>query len=149
MSRGYAIRHVSDGDWGAAQDFIPTQDTITKVSLYLRKFGRNSFNLTVKLRKDNVQGDLLDSKVFTPNEISSSWQWLSVDFVNITVEPDTRYFIVVPPEPDYIKDSFGYEWGYAFGDQYDGGSFWFTRDGGTLWRDLPTRYEFTFKTYGI
>jgi hypothetical protein len=34
------------------------------------------------------------------------------------------------------------------GNQYDQGSFWFTRDGGGLWRDLATMYEFTFKTCG-
>jgi len=48
-----------------------------------------------------------------------------------------------------VTSSFGYEWGYAFGDQYPDGAFWFTRDGGVLWRDLPTTYEFAFKTYGI
>lgn len=62
--------------------------------------------------------------------------------------PNTDYFIVCPPAPSGITISFGYEWGYAFGNQYDDGAFWFTRDGGGLWRDLPTMYEFCFKTYG-
>jgi len=38
---------------------------------------------------------------------------------------------------------------YEFGDQYDGGAFWFTRDNGGLWRDLPTMNEFVFRTYGF
>jgi len=37
----------------------------------------------------------------------------------------------------------------AIGDQYAEGAFWFTRDGGALWRDLPTMYEFAFRTYGF
>ena len=58
-----------------------------------------------------------------------------------------EYFIVLPPAPSGVTTSFGYEWGYAFGDQYDRGSFWFTRNGGELWRDLPTMYDFVFRTY--
>lgn len=64
------------------------------------------------------------------------------------MQPGTDYLIVCPPAPSGVTTSFGYEWGYAWGDQYQPGSFWFTRDGGGLWRDLPTMYEFTFRTYG-
>jgi hypothetical protein len=71
-----------------------------------------------------------------------------VNFNDTTVQNDTDYFIVIPPAPSGVTTSFGYEWGYAFGNQYDDGSFWFTRDGGGLWRDLPTMYEFAFRTYG-
>jgi peptidase C10-like protein len=148
FNRGFPIRHTWDGDWGAAQNFTPTLENVTGAEIYLRKFGTPEFNLIVELRSNHPQGSLLDSLMFTPEEIASSWQWLPLDFVNLTVEPDTNLFIVLPPAPSNITTSFGYEWGYAFGNQYDGGSFWFTRDGGGLWRDLPTMYEFTFKTYG-
>ena len=63
--------------------------------------------------------------------------------------PGTSYFVVLPPAPSGITTSFGYEWAYAFGNQYDDGAFWFTRNGGVLWRDLPAMYEFAFKTYGL
>ena len=59
------------------------------------------------------------------------------------------YCIVLPPAPSGVSTSFGYEWGYAFGDPYVDGAFWFTRDGGGLWRDLPDTYEFCFRTYGL
>ena len=148
FDRGFPIRHAVDGDWAGAQNFTPSVSTITKVCLYARVFGTPEFDLTVELREDGPQGTLLDSVSFSPGEVPSSWTWLEVDFSDVTVQPDTDYFIVCPPAPSGVTTSFGYEWGYAFGNQYDDGSFWFTRDGGGLWRDLPTMYEFCFKTYG-
>ena len=92
---------------------------------------------------------MLYTVIFSTGDVPNSWTWFEVDFSDITVDSGTDYFIVIPPAPSGITDSFGYEWGYAFGDQYSEGSFWFTRDGGNLWRDLPSMYEFTFRTYGI
>ncbi len=148
FDRGFPIRHAVDGDWAGAQSFMPTTNIITKVDVYLRKFGTPEFNLTVELRKDSPEGTVVDSISYTPAELSSDWEWFTVDFQNHSVEDATQYFIVCPPAPSGVTSSFGYEWGYAFGDQYPDGSFWFTRDGGNLWRDLPTMYEFSFRTHG-
>ena len=147
--RGFPIRHAIDGDWAGAQNFTPTLDTLTKSEIYLRKFGTPEFNLTVELRENDPQGNLIDALVFTPEETPSSWEWFELDFSYVEVQPDTDYFIVLPSAPTGVTTSFGYEWGYAFGDQYPNGSFWFTRDGGGLWRDLPSMYEFAIRTYGF
>jgi len=147
-NRGFPIRHTWDGEWGAAQNFTATLNTLTSAEIYLRKFGTPEFNLTVELRMNHPEGTLLDTLTFTPEELLSSWQWLTLNFNDITFDPDTNIFIVLPPAPSTVSTSYGYEWGYSFGDQYQPGSFWFTRDGGILWRDLPTMYEFVFRTYG-
>jgi len=146
--RGFPIRHAIDGDWAAAQDFTPILGMISSVDLWLRVFGSPEFDLTVELREDDPQGTLLDTVVFTPGEVPSSWGWFHVDFADVVVESGVDYFIVIPPAPSGVTTSFGYEWGYAIGNPYSGGSFWFTRDGGSLWRDLPDSYEFAFRTYG-
>jgi hypothetical protein len=148
FDRGLPVRHAVDGDWAAAQSFLPTLNTLTKTEIYLRKFGNPEFNLTVELRTGDPQGTLIDTLTFTPTEVPSDWGWMSFDFTDTQITSGTDYFIVCPPAPSGVTTSFGYEWGYAFGDQYPGGAFWFTRDGGSLWRDLPTMYDFTFKTYG-
>jgi len=147
-NRGFPIRHAADGDWGGAQNFTPTLTYLTKNEIYLRKFGTPEFNLTVELREDSINGPLLDTLVFTAEEVPGSWTWFELDFTDVTVTPGVDYFIKCPPAPSGVTTSFGYEWGYAFGNQYDDGAFWFTRDGGNLWRDLPTMYEFVFRTYG-
>jgi len=148
-NRGFPIRYAADGSWGGAQSFTPTVDILTRVELYIRTFGTPSFDLTVEIHKDAVDGPLVETLGYTPAEVGTSWGWLDVDFTDDSVVYGTKYFIVVPPPEINPGNSFGYEWGYAFGDQYPNGAFWFTRDGGGLWRDLPTMYEFTFKTYGI
>jgi len=148
FDRGFPIRHATDGDWGGAQSFIPTTSVISSVDIYLRMFGTPSFDLTVELREDDPEGTLIDTVTIPSGSVPTSWTWLNIDFEDTAVESGTDYFIVLPPAPSGTSTSFGYEWGYAFGNQYDDGSFWFTRDGGDLWRDLPTMYEFSFKTYG-
>jgi len=149
FDRGLPIRHAIDGDWAGAQSFKPNFDTLSRVTLYTRKFGTPEFNLTVELRENAVNGLLLDAVMFNPSEVPSGWGWLNVDFSNVNVDVNTTYFIATQPAPSGVTTSFGYEWGYAYGDHYADGSFWFTRDGGGLWRDIPNSYEFTFKTYGL
>jgi len=147
-NRGFPIRHSLDGDWAGAQNFTPTLNMLTYCEITLRKFGTPEFNLTVELREGHPQGTLLDTLTFIPDNILSSWFELELEFEDIAVEPNTNLFIVIPPAPSGLTTSFGYEWGYAFGNQYNDGAFWFTRDGGGLWRDLPTMYDFVFRTYG-
>ena len=147
--RGFPIRRTLDGEWGAAQSFTPTMTAISGAEVYLRAFGTPEFDLTVELREDSPTGTLLDTIVFTPGEVGTSYSWLWCDFADEPVTPGTSYFVVIPPAPSGITTSFGYEWAYAFGNQYDDGAFWFTRNGGVLWRDLPAMYEFAFKTYGL
>ena len=148
QDRGFPIRHAVDGDWAGAQNFTPTYNTLAYTEIYLRKFGTPEFNLTVELRENHPQGNLIDTLTFTPEEVPSSWEWFQLNFDDTSIEPDTNLFIVIPPAPSGVTTSFGYEWGYAFGNQYDYGAFWFTRDGGGLWLDLPTMYEFSFRTFG-
>ena len=154
FDRGFPIRHAVDGDWGGAQSFSPTSfleplSYFTRAELYLRKFGAPEFDLTVELRTGSPEGNLLETVVIPKDDVPSTWTWFSVDFDYVDLDPGTDYFIVLPPAPIGVTTSFGYEWGYAFGDQYAGGSFWFTRDGGDLWRALPTMYEMAFKIYAM
>ena len=147
--RGFPIRYAADGAWGGAQSFIPTTSVMTRAEIYLRKFGTPTFDLVVEIHQGAVDGPLLDTLIYTPAEVPSTWDYFEIDFVDTAVTPDATYFIVIPPPETDPGNSFGYELGYAFGNQYDDGAFWFTRDGGGLWRDLPDTYEFTFRTYGI
>ena len=148
FDRGFPIRHAIDGDWAAAQSFIPTLDTLTSVDIHIRKFGTPEFNLTLEVREDSPDGTVIESFEYHPELFDGNWHWLNLDIEDIENTSGTDYFIVCQPAPSGVTTSFGYEWGYAFGNQYDDGAFWFTRDGGGLWRDLPEVYEFVFRTYG-
>jgi len=146
--RPFLVRHASDGDWGGAQNFTPTLETLTKVELYMKKLGTPDFDLTVELREDSIDGTLLDTITMNPGDFSSDWEWIELDFDDISVTPDTEYFVVLNPPPTGLTTTFGYGWGYALGDMYDDGSLWFTRTSGSFWLDLPSMYDYTFRTYG-
>jgi len=146
--RGFPIRHAIDGDWAGATDFTQTLGVVSSIDLWIRVFGTPEFDLTVELRSGSPDGVLIDSVVFNPGSVPSSWNWLHVDFADTVVGSGVDYFITIPPAPSGVTTSFGYEWGYEIGNPYSGGAFWFTRDGGGLWRDLPDNYEFSFRTYG-
>lgn len=148
FNRGFPIRHAVDGDWAGAQNFSSTKNVISSAKLFLRKFGTPEFNLSVQLRENSVNGSIIESESYTPDEIQSTWDWVEFDFTDVVTSPEIDYFIIIPSAPSGVESSFGYEWGYAIGNLYADGSFWFTRDGGTLWRDLPAMYEFSFRTYG-
>jgi len=149
FNRGFPIRKASDGKWSAAQDFSISTKILDQIEILIRKFGSPEFDLIIQLRKNCINGTLLDQLYFSSDNISSSWSWLNLNFTNCQINDNESYFIVCSPPPSSVSTSFGYEWGYRFGNSYDEGSFWFTRDGGMLWRDLPELYEFAFKVYSF
>lgn len=147
--RGFPIRYSPDGDWCASQDFTSNLDTLTDISIYMRKFGVPEFNLNLELRKNHPTGELIDIITLKPEQIPEKWSWVELDFEDISITAGAKYFIVCSaPKNSDIRTSFGYQWGYSCGDIYDNGSFWFSRNGGKIWRDLPDKYDYCFRTYG-
>ena len=147
FNRGFPIRQALDGDWAGAQNFQSTFNNLTKCEIYIRKFGNPDFNLTIEIRETSIEGFILKKYIYSSEEISSNWSWVEFDISTINFDSEKEYFIICPSSSKKILNSFGYEWGYAFGNQYDNGTFWFTRDGGNLWRDLLSKYEFCFKIF--
>jgi len=145
--RGFPIRCTLDGNWGGGQCFNSTFDLLTSFEIYIRKFGSPEFNISIELREGSIQGTLIDSFKFKPEDITDNWDWYFLNLNLQSINTGLDYFIIIAP-PGEVSTSNGYEWGYAFGNQYDDGSFWFTRDGGNLWRDLPTMYDFMFRVFG-
>jgi uncharacterized repeat protein (TIGR01451 family) len=148
FDRGFPIRHAADGNWGTAQSFISPVTTIDRFNIYIRKFGTPEFDLVVELRENDPLGTIIETNSFSPSSISSCWTWQDIGFTDTVIVPGTEYFIVIPPAPSGVTTSYGYEWGYGLGDLYADGSFWFTRDGGVVWHDLPGMYDFCFVMYG-
>jgi parallel beta-helix repeat protein len=147
--RGFPIRHATDGDWGAAQNFTLNHDILSRAKIYLRKFGTPEFNLTIQIREETPEDGLFYIITFQPDEISTDWQWVDIEFKDLIIDHNKNYIIVVPPAPSNVSTSFGYEWGYAFGDIFKLGAFWFTRNSGSLWRALPSTYDFAFRAFGL
>jgi len=144
---GYPINYTSDGIWGCAQSFKPSVETLTRAEVYLRKVGDVSFNLSIELRESSPDGPILDEATFTPENISSSWEWLEIDFNDTNVSISQDYFIVIVPDSSNPVNSFPYEWGYANSDVNPNSSFYNTSDGGLTW-NLNNSFDLCMKTYG-
>ena len=148
FNRGFPIRNTEFGNWAGAQTFTPTLTALSSVDIYIRKFGFPEYDLTVEIHENNPNGPLLDILTIPSEDLSGNWQWVPLDFDDISFKTDMIYCIKLPSPPYITRTSFGYEWGYSFENQYIDGAFWFTRDGGELWRELTEKYDFMFITYG-
>jgi len=149
--RGLPIRYAADGSWAGAQNFKQTGDTLSQIDLLIRKMkpyagiGGVEWDLTVEIRKDSIDGEMLASETISKESIQFDWTWINVDFDDIEVHQDDMYFIVIPP-PTNVETTFGYEWGYSQTDKYDDGCFYYTIDSGENW--LPIHdWDLCFKTY--
>ena len=80
----------------AAQEFKPTEDKLTAVALsFFKSNPPTGLEITVSIR-DDLNGSDLTAKTLDADEanIKSSETWVLFDFTDITVTPETTYFIV-------------------------------------------------------
>jgi len=147
-NRGYPIRQQWDGRWGAAQSFVPTLDTISMLELYIRVLGPAEFDLVIELREGHPEGDLIDTLILTPGDLTSQFQWITFDCVDTVVVPGVEYFIVLTPPPTSVTTMFGYDWAFSFENEYDFGNVWTTRNFTPFWNEFNDIFEFAFRTYG-
>jgi hypothetical protein len=137
-------------EWCLAQGFIPTKQSLSKVSLIIGKFGNPPANskITVSIR-NSLDSDPLTSKQINMDTISTSK--VIFDFPDINVIPGNEYFIVCNIDK---HDPFNaYYWFYTINDKYENGDSWFSLD---CWHwfyidDVVqfTGADFGFTTYWI
>lgn len=106
--------------------------------------------ITVSIRKELYGNDLTSTYVnkdFFPKDIL---RWVEFNFLDIEVEIDETYYIVLRAEGGDEKDF--YNWRYVFdewiGDYYKNGEAYFSDDAGVSWESADPIVDFTFKTYG-
>ena len=79
-------------------------------------------------------------------EIQSTLNWIVFDFDDISVTPDSTYYIIIRTNGGNNFDA--YEWGFGYYNPYNRGSFWRSINSGSSWTEY-TYYDFCLKTYGI
>jgi hypothetical protein len=128
-----------------AQSFIPTQDTLTNVQLYINKLG-NPDKLKISIRKE-LEGKDITSIVKLADEFpDDKAKWIKFDFPDIEVNAGTIYYIVWTPGEVSDEQNIFY-WLFGENNRYPYGGPW----EGFPWREFnPSQYEdidFCFKTY--
>jgi hypothetical protein len=131
-----------------AQSFTPTKDKLTAVSIAMFKYGTppEPVHITVSIR-DNLTGlDLVNKTIDTSVvTIGNKAKWVLFDFEDITVTPDSTYFIICSGNAG--DDTNGYCWLFSNNDTYTNGEAWMkVTNWGTL-EHAGYGADFCFKTY--
>jgi hypothetical protein len=134
-----------------AQSFTPTKDKLTAVSLYLFGAGTppDKVNITVSIR-DNLTGSDLATKTIDTSVVPiTSATWILFDFEDISVTPESKYFIVCSGDAGNANNA--YCWLFSSEDLYARGEAWHKATVGSSWIQWPSGStspaDFCFKTY--
>lgn len=127
------------------QSFKPTLNVLTRIEVFGFRNESPPSNLKISIRS-SLEGDDLTSITISPSEINLDMPggWIEADFPNISVIPESTYFIVWSPTSSAeIKPYFW--WCY---DQRNPGDDPYDR-GNQYLLDQPQDWaDFCFKTYG-
>ena len=140
---------VLSGTYSWAQSFKPTLGTLTRIELFLSKWGEQEHDdIQVHIRK-SLTGSNLASGSIAPYQVKTgTFDWIEVDFEDITVTSGLTYYIICettggyPADPDY-----SYSWGCSESDVYSDGDGWLGTGGS--WNKWSPLMDMCFKTYGI
>jgi hypothetical protein len=130
-----------------AQSFTPSQNTISKISLYLFRQG-DPPGLTVSIR-DNLNNGDLTSAYILGSDLRDELKgvWFEFDLPEIDVTPGQTYYIIWTGD----KNEAGNSIYWLFGDDnpYPNGMTWFNQ--GYIWEEyeIPdsNNGDFCFKTF--
>ena len=127
-----------------AQSFKPTLGTLTKIELLINKKGNPTTDLILSIRSTNTGPDLT-TITKTPSEIPTTLTWIEFNLNDISITPESTYYIVM--RTDGGNNFNAYEWGFGYYNPYSRGSFWRSLNFGSSWTEF-TYYDFCFKTFG-
>jgi len=128
-----------------AQSFKPSLAKLTKIYLYLFRFGLDGSTITVSIR-ENLDGPDLVSKSISSNDINpeKQWVWVEFDFNDLKVKIDSTYYIVVVSNDDDLDEYVG--WGWHGGNPYTRGNAYIRFE--TLDWEEDLNKDYCFQTYG-
>ncbi len=154
-----------------AQSFIPTKDVLTRVELFIGKNSTATYPLAVSIREELTEDDLTVINIDPSQVPTEDYDWVEIDFDDITVTTGLTYYVVALTEN--VTDNF-YAWGANnISESYPDGCAWVSIDEGDTWtnesasssypntaeafsnqgaqpifEDVVT-WDMCFKTYGI
>lgn len=141
-------------EWFAAQEFIPTVGTLTKIELFVSKMGMPAGEVTFQICKNKVNGTVIMETVITQDEVPyyPNYEWLTIDLEQLQVDTIEQYYIVLKNATGSDTHNF-IQWGWCdsypdgAGGPYDGGWFYFLDEYGLKWSPIRD-WDYTFKIYG-
>ncbi|OYT28832.1 hypothetical protein B6U98_03970 [Thermoplasmatales archaeon ex4572_165] len=143
------VQNDIDGGYGRwsgmfAQSFIPLENTLSQVSLFVIKKGEPG-NIKVSIRKELEDEDLIVTEVSSGGISDERYNWITFDFSDIDIISGETYYITWTPF-DSDSENVVY-WGIAADNPYSNGCAWQTYPWGIF---NPIEYpnpDFCFKTF--
>ncbi len=146
---GYGFR-IRSPFYICAQEFKPTKDKLTAVALQMFKFNDPpaGLEITVSIR-ETLNGTDLTSKSINADKIKLL-KWYLFDFEDISVTPETSYYIICSGGGGDINNA--YAWLFGINNTYERGIAYSSDDEGVTWHDLEDwggwkEVDFCFITY--
>ncbi len=129
-----------------AQSFQPELPKLTRIELYLLKYGNISSDLTLFIKDAITGGTVLTQAVVSKHEIPENESvWILFDVEDIDVEADTSYYIVLKTASG-DEDRY-YQWYGTNLNGYNNGLKYISNDSGVIWKQFSSA-DCAFRTYG-
>jgi len=153
ISNGYDAIYANN--WSAQSFKIDSTTNYMKVDLLLSKFGSPDLDISLNVRIETDDSNKPSGTLVHPNAtatissaISTSQEWMTVNFTPFAMTSGTVYWIKVTP--DTMGGSYAnyYKWhssGIA-GSMYSNGDLAYTTNGGVSWT-IYTNEDLCFKIY--
>jgi len=114
-----------------AQSFIPTKEVLTRVELFIGKNSTATYPLAVSIREELAEDDLTVIDIDPSQVPTETYDWVEIDFDDITVTTGLTYYVVALTEN--VTDNY-YAWGANnISESYPDGCAWFSIDEGDTW----------------
>ena len=145
LKDGYGFWIIPQWIW--VQEFKPSKDKLTAVSLWFFKGGNppDGIEITVIIR-NSLNGENLAEKKINADKIKMEPQatWVLFDFEDITVTPEETYYILCTGSGGDIYNA-SY-WMLDYNTSYNRGITWSSYDSGNTW-NKGRNIDFCFITY--
>jgi len=134
-----------------AQSFTPTMPVLTRIELVIFTPGpKPTSDLLVSIRS-SLNGIDLTSVYVSPSVLPHggyNMPWTELDFLDISVTPGQKYYIMIHASPDYDISTYRTVGWHQSSNTYLGGEAWVNYYNGQGWEQTSPR-DWCFKTYGL
>jgi len=131
-----------------AQSFKPQMEVLTRVELYMYKYGNINSDIVVSIR-NNLYGNDLTVCSKSAYQIPTEATWIEFDFNDLTVNLGDTYYIVCTTNSGNFENCYTIGYAESNPDPYHHGDIWeygFFTD--YEWERMCYNCDLSFKTYG-
>ena len=131
-----------------AQSFKPQLEVLTRVELYMYKYGNINSDIVISIR-DNLYGNDLTVCSKSAYQIPTEAAWIEFDFNDLTVNLGNTYYIVCSTNSGNFENCYTIGYAELNPDPYQYGEIWeygFFTD--YEWEPMCYNCDLSFKTYG-